>query len=100
MRAPLTIATVVVLAVGLVAGVVSLFATPSDPPPLEPITVHAPAAVDQPPGPAEGWQPPAEPVPRDPAGHVAPPPPVDDDEDDDEDDDPDDGPDDDGPDDD
>jgi hypothetical protein len=91
-RLPLLIATVVLLVVGVLAGVVVLgSAADADPPPVEPITVQAPAA----PPPVPGQQAPA-PAPRDEAGYVAPPPPVDDDDDDDgPDDDLDDGPDDD-----
>jgi hypothetical protein len=94
-RLPLIIATAVLLVVGALAGAVALgSAADAEPPPIEPITVQAPAA---PPAPLPA---PVEPAPRDDDGYVAPPPPVDDDGP--EDDGPDDGPDDvdDGPDDD
>jgi hypothetical protein len=75
-RLPLVIATAVLLVVGVLAGAVALGSVAdTGPPPVEPITVRAPAAPPVPP-PA-----PAEPAPRDPEGYVAPPPPVDDDDD-------------------
>lgn len=80
MRLPLIIATAVLLVVGVLAGAVALgSAADTGPPPVEPITVQAPAA---PPAPRPA---PAEPAPRDHEGYVAPPPPVDDDDDGDDD---------------
>ena len=77
MRPPLVIATAVLLVVGVIAGAVALGSTAdSEPPPIEPIVVEAPAAP--PAAPAA----PAGPAPRDHEGYVAPPPPVDDDDDD------------------
>jgi len=100
-RLPLLIATAVLLVVGVLAGAVVLgSAADADAPPVEPITVHAPAVPPAAPDAAPGGGPPApppEPAPRDEAGYVAPPPPVDDDDADDLGDDLDDGPDDDGP---
>lgn len=82
MRLPLIIATTVLLVVGVLAGAVALgSAADTEPPPVEPITVRAPAA---PPAPVPA---PAQPAPRDHEGYVAPPPPVDDDDADDGDDD-------------
>ncbi|MCO1657634.1 hypothetical protein [Pseudonocardia humida] len=86
MRAPLVIAALVLVVIGIAVATTSGMVR-SEPPPLQPITVQAPRV---PPGapPAE----PVEPAPRDEDGYVAPPPAVGDDDDD--------GPDDDGPDDD
>ncbi|TQM05824.1 hypothetical protein FB558_6045 [Pseudonocardia kunmingensis] len=83
-RLPLLIATAVLLVVGVLAGVVVLgSAADADAPPVEPITVQAPAVPPAAPDAVPGdGQPPAAPAPRDEAGYVAPPPPVDDDDDD------------------
>lgn len=90
MRLPLIIATAVLLVVGVLAGAVALgSAADAEAPPVEPITVEAPAG---PPAPLPAVP---EPAPRDHEGYVAPPPPVDDDDDGPDDDGPDDGPDDD-----
>jgi hypothetical protein len=93
MRTPLVIATAVLLAVALAVGVVSLGAVSAGGPPLEPITVNAPAVpgpeapVDPGAAPPEPGAPPQQPapgpVPRGPDGFVAPPPPVAGDDDDD-----------------
>jgi hypothetical protein len=77
-RLPLTIATAVVLLVGVVVGVAALgSARAGGAAPLDPITVQAPV------GPAPvGPQLPGQQSPPDPQGYVAPPPPVRDDGDD------------------